>query len=73
MPAFGERGDSDTDSWKVVAFIRCLQQLSSSEELEMGRLNRKSPDEEREKQKERGPAGTDGGPPGTYGKFTNLV
>ena len=73
MPAFGDQGDSDTDSWKVVAFVRHLQQLSSSEELEMGRLNPKSPDEEREKQKERGPPGTDGGPPGTYGKFTNLV
>ena len=65
MPAFGDQGDSDT--WKVVAFTRHLQQLSSSEELEMERLrSSKSPDEERENQKERGPAGT-------YGKFTNLV
>ena len=71
MPAFGDQGASDT--WKVVAFVRHLQQLSSSEELEMGRLNRKSPEEERENQKEPGLAGTDGGPPGTYGKFTNLV
>ena len=55
MPAFGDQGASDT--WKVVAFVRHLQQLSSSEELEMEGLNRKSPDEERENHKERGPAG----------------
>lgn len=52
MPAFGDQGDSDTDTWKLVTFIRHLPQLTSSEELEMEGLNPKSPAEEREDQKE---------------------
>jgi len=43
MPPFGDPGDSDTDSSKVVAFVRHLQQLSSSEEVEMERLQPEVP------------------------------
>lgn len=52
MPAFGDPGDDDTDSWKLVAFIRYLPQLTSAEETEMERLNPKSPDEIREEKEE---------------------
>jgi mono/diheme cytochrome c family protein len=52
MPAFGDPGDDDTDSWKLVAFIRRLPQLTSAEETEMQRLNPKSPDEIQEEKEE---------------------
>jgi mono/diheme cytochrome c family protein len=52
MPAFGDPGDDDTDSWKLVAFIRHLPQLTSAEETEMQRLNPKSPDEIQEEKEE---------------------
>jgi mono/diheme cytochrome c family protein len=52
MPAFGDPGDDDTDSWKLVAFIRQLSQLTSAEETEMERLNPKSPDEIQEEKEE---------------------
>jgi len=53
MPAFGTPGDNDLDSWKLVAFIRHLPSLSQSEELEMGKMNPKSPEElEEEKEEE---------------------
>lgn len=48
MPAFGEAGDSDVDSWKLVAFIRHLPKLTDQEESEMERLNPKGPDEMQE-------------------------
>jgi len=35
MPAFGDPGDNDLDSWKLVAYIRHLPQLSDQEEMEM--------------------------------------
>ena len=52
MPAFGDPGDDDTDSWKLVGFIRHLPQLTSTEEAEMQRLNPKSPDEIQEEKEE---------------------
>ncbi|HZC24808.1 MAG TPA: c-type cytochrome, partial [Candidatus Binatia bacterium] len=52
MPAFGAPGDNDLDSWKLVAFIRHLPSLSQSEELEMGKMNPKSPQELEEEQDE---------------------
>ncbi len=52
MPAFGDQGDDDVDSWKLVAFIRHLPQLIPPEETEMQRLNPKSPDETREEKEE---------------------
>lgn len=52
MPAFGEPGDSDADSWKLVAFIRHLPKLTPAEEEEMQKLNPKSPDEIQEEKDE---------------------
>jgi mono/diheme cytochrome c family protein len=52
MPAFGDPGDDDVDSWKLVAFIRHLPQLTPAEETEMQRLNPKSPDEIQEEKEE---------------------
>jgi len=43
----------ESDSWKLVRFIRHLPQLSPQEEIEMSELNPKSPDEIREEQEER--------------------
>ena len=52
MPAFGDPGDDDVDSWKLVAFIRHLPQLTDAEETEMQHLNPKSPDEIQEEKEE---------------------
>ncbi len=52
MPAFGNPGDNDFDSWKLVAFIRHLPALSQSEEAAMERMNPKSPQEMQEEQDE---------------------
>lgn len=50
MPAWGEPGDGDADSWKLVHFIRHLHALNADQIEEMRRLNPRSPaeiDEER--------------------------
>lgn len=52
MPAFGDPVDNDMETWKLVAFIRHLPNLSEQEELEMERLNPKSPEEMREEMEE---------------------
>jgi mono/diheme cytochrome c family protein len=52
MPAFGDPGDDDMDSWKLVSFIRHLPQLTPAEETEMQQLNPKSPDEIQEEKEE---------------------
>ncbi len=52
MPAWGEVGDADEDSWKLVYFIRHLPQLSPDEQKEMEQLNPKGPDEKLEEQQE---------------------
>jgi len=52
MPAFGDPGDDDVDSWKLVSFIHHLPQLTDAEETEMQRLNPKSPDEIQEEKEE---------------------
>jgi mono/diheme cytochrome c family protein len=52
MPAFGDPGDDDTASWKLVVFIRHLPQLAPAEETEMQRLNPKTPDEIQEEKEE---------------------
>jgi mono/diheme cytochrome c family protein len=52
MPAFGDPGDDDVDSWKLVAFVRRLPQLTPAEETEMQRLNPKSPGEIQEEKEE---------------------
>jgi len=51
MPAFGPPGDKDTDSWKLVCFVRHLPQLTPAEVDEMKKLNPKTPaDLEEERQ-----------------------
>jgi mono/diheme cytochrome c family protein len=52
MPAFGNPGDDDVASWKLVVFIRHLPQLTFAEESEMQRLNPKSPEEIQEEKEE---------------------
>ena len=52
MPAFGEPGDRDADSWKLVCFIRHLPHLSPAEERQMEKLNPKTPDEIKEERQE---------------------
>ena len=53
MPAFGDPGDQDTDTWKLVCFVRRLPRLSFEEEQQMKRMNPKSPDDlEEERQEE---------------------
>jgi hypothetical protein len=52
MPAFGAPGDNDLDSWKLVAFIRHLPSLSQNEEMQMEKMNPKSPQDMEEDQEE---------------------
>ncbi|HJT69355.1 MAG TPA: c-type cytochrome [Terriglobales bacterium] len=52
MPAWGQIGENDEDSWKLVHFIRHLPQLTTEEEKEMERLNPKGPEERQEEQEE---------------------
>lgn len=50
MPAWGEPGDADADTWKLVHFVRHLHALTADQIEEMRRLNPRSPaeiDEER--------------------------
>jgi mono/diheme cytochrome c family protein len=52
MPAFGGEHGSQEDSWKLVRFIRHLQQLTDEERMEMERYNPKGPGEREEEQEE---------------------
>lgn len=52
MPAWGNAGDNDEDTWKLVHFIRHLSQLTPEEEKRMESLNPKSPDEMKEEKEE---------------------
>jgi len=52
MPAWGEPGDNDQDTWKLVLFIRHLPQLTPGEEKTMEQLNPKTPEEREEEQEE---------------------
>ncbi len=52
MPAFGTAGDSDLDSWKLVAFIRHLPSLTQAEQVDMEKMNPKSPQDMEEEQEE---------------------
>jgi mono/diheme cytochrome c family protein len=54
MPAFGNAGDhgGETDSWKLVRFIRHLPQLTVEERMEMERYNPKGPEEREEERQE---------------------
>jgi mono/diheme cytochrome c family protein len=52
MPAWGTGHEGQTDSWKLVRFIRHLPSLSEAELQEMEKLNPKSPEEWKEEQQE---------------------
>ena len=52
MPAFGEPGDNDLATWRLVSFIRHLPSLTQDEELKMEQLNPKTPEEIEEEQQE---------------------
>ena len=53
MPAWGNGSNHDeTDSWKLVHFIRHLPQITLEEKKAMEQMNPKSPDELREEQEE---------------------
>lgn len=60
MPAWGPGGDNDADTWKLVHFIRHLNELTPQQLKEMAALNPRSPGEiEEEKADERFLAGED--------------
>lgn len=50
MPAWGTGGGDDADTWKLVHFIRRLDQLTSDDLREMQALNPRSPAEMKEEQ-----------------------
>lgn len=52
MPAWGQGGDADQDSWKLAHFIRHLPRLTPEEEKEMEHLNPKGPEDKKEEQEE---------------------
>jgi mono/diheme cytochrome c family protein len=52
MPAFGQPGPHDTDTWKLVCFVRHLPQITLEEERQMMKLNAKTPDEIEEERAE---------------------
>ena len=52
MPAWGAAGDSDSDSWKLIYFIRHLPQMTPQEAEDMKKLNPQSPMEKMEEQEE---------------------
>ena len=52
MPAFGGAPGSESDSWKLVRFIRHLPQLTGEERMEMERYNPKGPEDLEEEQEE---------------------
>ncbi len=52
MPAWGQPGENDQDSWKLVRFIRHLPELTSEEEEQMKKMNPKSSEESQEEQEE---------------------
>jgi mono/diheme cytochrome c family protein len=60
MPAWGAGGGNDTDTWKLVHFLRHLKELTPEQLKEMAALNPRSPAEiEEEKADERFLAGED--------------
>jgi len=52
MPAWGDPGDNDEDSWKLVYFIRHLPSMTAQEAEDMKKLNPVSPMEKMEEQQE---------------------
>ena len=63
MPAWGETGDQDEDSWKLVHFIRHLPKMTPQEMEDMKKLNPQSPMEMMEdKEEQQFLEGSDNGP-----------
>jgi len=52
MPAWGEPGGDDADSWKLVLFIRHLPDINAGELHDMERFNPKSAAEQEEEKRE---------------------
>ena len=52
MPAWGEGGPNDHDTWHLVLFIRHLPHLTKEEILDMQNSNPRSPAEMREEEEE---------------------
>jgi hypothetical protein len=52
MPAFGEPGDNDSDSWKLICFVRHLPQVTSEEVDAMKKLNPQTPEDLEEERRE---------------------
>ena len=52
MPAWGEPGPNDQETWRLVHFIRHLPRITPQEEQEMERLNPKGPEARKEEQEE---------------------
>ena len=50
LPAFGEEGKEDLDSWKLVHFIRHLPNITPEEIETMKSMNPKTPDELKEEE-----------------------
>jgi mono/diheme cytochrome c family protein len=50
MPAFGNAGDADLDSWKLVHFIRHLPSITPEEVAQMKEMNPRSPAEFKEEE-----------------------
>ena len=67
MPAWGNGGPDDQDTWKLVHFVRHLEQLTPEQLKEMAAANPKSPSElEEEKEDQRFLAGEDSPPPAPH-------
>jgi len=67
MPAWGKGGPDDTDTWKLVHFVRRLNELTPEHLKEMAAANPKSPSElEEEKEDERFLAGEDSPAPAPH-------
>ena len=52
MPAWGNGGDNDTDTWHLVHFVRKLKDLTPEQLKEMQALNPKTPLELKEEQED---------------------
>lgn len=52
MPAWGDPGDADEDTWKLVYFIRHLPSMTAQEAEDMKKMNPQSPMEQMEEQQE---------------------
>jgi mono/diheme cytochrome c family protein len=52
MPAWGDGGPNDVDTWKLVHFVRHLSELTPEQISEMKGLNPKTPGETKEEQED---------------------